>query len=315
MRQLGRRGAATALAIEDAALDLVLEHGYDRVTVDMICRRAGISQRTFFNHFPAKEDAVLGGGGPVIDQRAARRFIVSRGPLLPDAVSLLSLRHNDRDQARLHDRMRAIASSPALLARQMERVGTLEAELREIISLRIENQNPRRSEADRADEAALVTQLLAGVLRFVVKACDEVGPTDTLTGTQGAGPGELAGAVGVRNAAGPAEQGSAEGIAEGIARARATLGMVLEDSPAGPPGPARTRPRRTGPPHPLPLMPCPPPHPHPASDVLCCGWRSSTWPTPSSTSSPPCSSARCPCCPTAWTSSRTRPSTCLSTSQ
>lgn len=43
-----------------AALELVQEHGLAHVTVEMIAERAGISQRTFFNHWATKESAVLG---------------------------------------------------------------------------------------------------------------------------------------------------------------------------------------------------------------------------------------------------------------
>ena len=73
------RAAATKTAIEDAALDLALERGYEQVTVDMICEQVGVTQRTFFNHFPTKDDALLGRDLPQIDERAARQFIIARG--------------------------------------------------------------------------------------------------------------------------------------------------------------------------------------------------------------------------------------------
>jgi AcrR family transcriptional regulator len=43
-----------------AALELVAEHGLDSVTVEMIAERAGVSPRTFFNHWSTKETAILG---------------------------------------------------------------------------------------------------------------------------------------------------------------------------------------------------------------------------------------------------------------
>lgn len=60
-----RKRRATMVAIEDAATTLVLEHGYDAVTVDHICVRADVSKRTFFNYVPTKEAAVVGGGRPI----------------------------------------------------------------------------------------------------------------------------------------------------------------------------------------------------------------------------------------------------------
>src|SRR5699024_9781489 len=43
-----------------AALELVLENGLSGVTAEMIARRAGVSTRTFFNHWSTKEAAILG---------------------------------------------------------------------------------------------------------------------------------------------------------------------------------------------------------------------------------------------------------------
>jgi AcrR family transcriptional regulator len=120
-----RRGAAeTTAAIERAAIDLVTEHGYDQVTVDMICHAAGISQRTFFNHFKTKDAALLGTDAPSIDQQAAREFIVSDGPLLAGAVGLIRI-EPDRlpaDPLLLLRRITAVSQNPVLLARQMERL-------------------------------------------------------------------------------------------------------------------------------------------------------------------------------------------------
>lgn len=50
----------TRLAMHRAAVELVAEHGFTPVTVEMIARRAGVSTRTFFNHWVTKDAAVLG---------------------------------------------------------------------------------------------------------------------------------------------------------------------------------------------------------------------------------------------------------------
>ena len=46
--------------MERAALELVIEHGFDGVTVEDICARAEISKKTFFNYFSSKASAVMG---------------------------------------------------------------------------------------------------------------------------------------------------------------------------------------------------------------------------------------------------------------
>jgi AcrR family transcriptional regulator len=48
----------TRAALIAAALELFEEHGFDNTTAAQIAARAGVSQMTFFRHFPAK-DAVL----------------------------------------------------------------------------------------------------------------------------------------------------------------------------------------------------------------------------------------------------------------
>jgi len=53
-----RKKAATKHSIQEAALRLFVEKGYDATTVDEIAAAAGVSHMTFFRHFPRKEDVV-----------------------------------------------------------------------------------------------------------------------------------------------------------------------------------------------------------------------------------------------------------------
>lgn len=57
-----RKRRATRRLVEDAATSMVLDRGYDEVTVEDICAAAEISRRTFFNYFPSKDAAIFGGG-------------------------------------------------------------------------------------------------------------------------------------------------------------------------------------------------------------------------------------------------------------
>ncbi|MGW3009267.1 TetR/AcrR family transcriptional regulator [Streptomyces sp. NPDC001219] len=54
-----RKKAATRQAIADAALELFLEHGFERVSVRDIADRADVSTTTLFAHFPSKEALVF----------------------------------------------------------------------------------------------------------------------------------------------------------------------------------------------------------------------------------------------------------------
>jgi AcrR family transcriptional regulator len=50
--------AATKHAIQDHALRLLVEKGYDATTVEEIAAAAGVSHMTFFRYFPRKEEVV-----------------------------------------------------------------------------------------------------------------------------------------------------------------------------------------------------------------------------------------------------------------
>ena len=50
-----RRVARTKAAIEDAFVQLVLERGYDQVTVEDVTDRADLARATFYAHYPNKE--------------------------------------------------------------------------------------------------------------------------------------------------------------------------------------------------------------------------------------------------------------------
>ena len=47
--------------LEEAALELYLEDGFDQTTVAGIAARAGLSERTFFRHYADKREVLFGG--------------------------------------------------------------------------------------------------------------------------------------------------------------------------------------------------------------------------------------------------------------
>lgn len=65
--QRDRQRLRTRRALADSALRLFAERGYDATTIDDIAAAAGVTQRTFFHHFPTKAAAAF----PDHEQRVA----------------------------------------------------------------------------------------------------------------------------------------------------------------------------------------------------------------------------------------------------
>ncbi len=175
----GARHAMTSRTIEVQAVRLVGERGYDNVTVDMICEASGVSQRTFFNHFPTKLDAIVGVHRPRVDEREVRRFLASTSDdLLGDLLRLVAgMAPGGADDAELlAARWSLITTTPALLQSEMERLLGVQRELGEVIELRM----ARHSSADESPEdlraqAVLLAHLVAGLLRFSIEGVDPGG--------------------------------------------------------------------------------------------------------------------------------------------
>ena len=83
--------------LEEAALELYTERGFDETTVAEIAERAGLTERTFFRHFTDKREVLFGGQDVLLQlfvdnivgcprsgvpTRCGRRGVGGRGPVL-----------------------------------------------------------------------------------------------------------------------------------------------------------------------------------------------------------------------------------------
>ena len=59
---------------------LILERGWDRVTVQAVCTRAGVGRSTFYVHFADKEDLLVGGLEHVRDDLRRHRRAAKAAP-------------------------------------------------------------------------------------------------------------------------------------------------------------------------------------------------------------------------------------------
>ena len=116
-----RRKAATKHAIQEHALRLFVEKGYDTTTVEEIAAAAGVSHMTFFRYFPRKEEVVeYDEYDPLLEELAAARP-VEEPPLtaLHRALraGLEQILATDREELLI--RTRLILRNPALRSRNL----------------------------------------------------------------------------------------------------------------------------------------------------------------------------------------------------
>jgi AcrR family transcriptional regulator len=116
------RKARTQRAIQEHAMRLFAERGYDATTVADVAAAAEVSSMTVFRYFPAKEDLVMADEyDPVIVERIRAR--PAGEPLvrrIGAALAESAAGHSPDDRALLLARVRLGLSVPALRARMWD---------------------------------------------------------------------------------------------------------------------------------------------------------------------------------------------------
>jgi len=134
-----RKKLATRLALHEAALRLVAERGLDHVSVDDIADRADVSPRTFFNYFPAKDDAVLG-LDPEGSTHQVEAFLARPAGESPVQALRAVARAQAAEMATETElwplRLRVIDAHPSLLGRLAASFGEAERALADAIATR-----------------------------------------------------------------------------------------------------------------------------------------------------------------------------------
>ena len=118
-----RKRQRTRHALEDAALRLFSTQGFAQTPVSRIAEQAEVSTRTFFHHFPTKEDVVLAAYerrlASLVDLLAERPW--DEPPLTALRSSLLAVAEDyQRDRHQLLERARLIAANTSIHARSLE---------------------------------------------------------------------------------------------------------------------------------------------------------------------------------------------------
>ncbi|WP_460801953.1 TetR family transcriptional regulator [Microbacterium sp. GXF6406] len=83
-----RKRRLTRRRIEQAAVELAYDNGIQSVTVDQICEAAMVSRSTFFNYFPALDEAIFG-TALEYDPALTERLLTKYSDALVIAASLI----------------------------------------------------------------------------------------------------------------------------------------------------------------------------------------------------------------------------------
>ena len=118
--------------LQQATLELFRERGYDATTTAEIAARAGVTERTFFRHFPDKREALFDGEAAFRDALTEAVARAPEGLALMD-VLLCAFRSVEpmleRNRRFTEPRRQLIARTPALQERVLTKTANLIAAL------------------------------------------------------------------------------------------------------------------------------------------------------------------------------------------
>ncbi|MGW4524583.1 TetR/AcrR family transcriptional regulator [Amycolatopsis sp. NPDC004378] len=123
-----RSGDEARRRLQQAALELYQERGFDRTTTAEIAARAGVTERTFFRHFPDKREVLFDGEATL---RAELVKSVAGAPAgePPLAVLLGAFRKSGRilegNRSFAEPRLAVIAATPALRERDLAKAAAM----------------------------------------------------------------------------------------------------------------------------------------------------------------------------------------------
>jgi AcrR family transcriptional regulator len=181
-----------------AALDLFDRNGFEATTVDEIADAVGVNRRTFFRHFPAKEDAVF---FDLPELLALLQSELNRGigEPIPVAGHALALQLDElvRRSGLVRRRDQLVQATPALADRELIWSGEYQRVLGEYLGRTC--AAPRDQMYARIVAAALLaafTQVVTAWVRdgqepkaLFAELTDDISESMTSTGIRGSGPG------------------------------------------------------------------------------------------------------------------------------
>jgi AcrR family transcriptional regulator len=160
-RPTGPRAQARQQAILDAALELLMEVGYDRLSMDALAERAHAGKATIYRHWSGKAQ-IVAEAVRCMKGAAAEPFPSTgslRGDLLA-ALDQISCSASDVDAAIIAGVMSAMRSDPELA--ELVRTQVLDSKKGEFNG--IIDRAVRRGELPQGGSAALVEEVISALL-------------------------------------------------------------------------------------------------------------------------------------------------------
>ncbi|WP_327292637.1 TetR/AcrR family transcriptional regulator [Streptomyces sp. NBC_01198] len=160
--------------LEQAALDLYVEHGFAQTTVTEIAARAGLTERTFFRHFADKREVLFSGSAALqevlVDAVAGAPDTAAPIDAVAAGLDAVGDLFADRRPFSVR-RQSVIAANPELLERELIKLATLAAATADALR--------RRGVAEPA--ASLAAEAGIAVFRIAFERWIEGSAGDSLT--------------------------------------------------------------------------------------------------------------------------------------
>lgn len=173
---MGGRRERTRERLLKAALELFLENGYERTSASQIAARAGVTEMTFFRHFPSKAEVLVDDPYDPAIGEAIRKQPVELDPITRAARGVRSawssLPAPATDEVRI--RLRIVAETPSLRASMVAGTAATEAV---IVDALVAGGTVRRTAVIAA--GAVMGALNTALLAWSQTDTDDLGDTIT----------------------------------------------------------------------------------------------------------------------------------------
>ena len=125
--------------LEQAALELYIERGFEQTTVAEIAQRAGLTERTFFRHFADKREVLFAGASSLQELFVnTLAGVPEAAPPIDAVAAALYAAATVFQERREHSRQRqkVIAANPELQERELIKLASLSAALADALRRR-----------------------------------------------------------------------------------------------------------------------------------------------------------------------------------